>query len=146
MLKFYFTPEAVAAGIDPPMRAYDDDAGIDLRSLYDMELAPQAVTQVRTGVGFEIPSGYYGLICNRTSGGMKGILPMGHVVDAGYTGELTLILYNTRPGEAIRIEANERVAQMVIMPIYRDGMIQIDPSEVKKTERGGKRLGSSGVK
>lgn len=146
ILKFYFTPEAAAVGLDPPFRAYEDDAGIDLRSLYDVELAPQSVTQVHTGVGFEIPSGYYGLICNRTSGGLNGILPVGHVVDAGYTGEIVLILYNTRPTEGIKIQANERVAQMVVMPIYRDGMIQIEPSEVKKAERGAKRLGSSGAK
>jgi dUTP pyrophosphatase len=146
MLKFYFTPEALAAGIDPPGRSYQDDAGVDLRALYDYDLPPQSITQVHTGVGFEIPSGFYGLICNRTSGGLKGILPVGHVVDAGYTGEIILILYNTNPGEPIQLKANDRIAQMVVMPTYGGELRQVDMSEVKKTQRGAKRLGSSGSK
>jgi dUTP pyrophosphatase len=144
-LKFYFTPEAIEAGIDAPIRAYDDDAGVDLRALRDIEMPPQRVTQVPTGIGFEIPEGYYGLICNRTSGGFKGILPMGHVVDAGYTGELTLILFNASPDQSLHIKANERVAQMVVMPVYGGSLKQIDRSQVKKSERGAKRLGSSGA-
>jgi dUTP pyrophosphatase len=145
-LKFYFTPEAIEAGIDPPLRAYEDDAGFDLRALYDTEMPPQAVTQVHTGVGFEIPKGYYGLICNRTSGGLKGILPMGHVVDAGYVGEIILILYNANRDQSIQLKANDRIAQMVVMPTYGGELRQVDVSEVKKTQRGAKRLGSSGSK
>jgi len=95
-------------------------------------------------VGFQIPSGFYGLICNRTSGGLKGILPVGHVVDAGFTGEIVLILYNTHASETIHIAAGERIAQMVVMPIFAGELCQIEMADVKKTERGAKRLGSSG--
>jgi dUTP pyrophosphatase len=144
-LKYYLTPEAVTAGIDPPIRAYEDDAGIDLRALRDIEMPPLKVTQVPTGVGFEIPKGHYGLICNRTSGGFKGILPMGHVVDCGYTGELTLILYNANAEQSLHIKANERIAQMVVMPVFTGELQRIDPSELKMTERGARRLGSSGT-
>ena len=145
MLKYYLTPEAVRAGMKPPSRAYEDDAGFDLRALYDYDLPPQAVTQVQTGVGFEIPRGFFGLICNRTSGGAKGILPVGHVVDSSYTGEIKLLLYNTNPSEALRIEANERVAQMVVMPVYGGALSRIEAAEVKPTARGAKWLGSSGA-
>ncbi len=145
MLTYYFTPEGEAAGVKPPSRAHADDAGVDLRALHDVELPPQSITQVRTGVGFEIPKGCYGLICNRTSGGLKGILPVGHVVDAGYTGEIILILYNTQPAKTIRVKANERVAQMVVAPIYRGALRRIDASEVAPSARGSKRLGSSGA-
>jgi len=144
VLKYYLTAEAIEAGIRPPARAYEEDAGFDLRALHACELAPHAVTEVRTGVGFEIPRGHYGLICNRTSGGRRGILPVGHVVDAGYTGEIVLILYNTRPSEPIPIEANERIAQMVVMPVYGGELLQIAEADIKKTRRGAKRLGSSG--
>jgi dUTP pyrophosphatase len=145
MLKYYITAEGSEAGIDPPRRAYKDDAGIDLRALYACVLPPQSVTEVKTGVGFEIPNGFYGLICNRTSGGRNGILPVGHVVDAGYTGEIVLILYNTRPTEAIHIEANERIAQMVVMPVYGGELQRIEAADITPTERGSKRLGSSGT-
>lgn len=145
ILKYYFTPEGKQAGLAAPGRAYEDDAGIDLRAMRSYDLPPQSITQVHTGVGFEIPSGFYGLICNRTSGGLKGILPVGHVVDAGYTGEIILILYNTQPSETIRLSANDRIAQMVVMPIYRGELRQIEAADLKKAERGVRRLGSSGV-
>lgn len=79
-------------------------------------------------MGFEIPSGFYGLICNRTSGGFKGILPVGHVVDAGYTGEVILILYNTNPSEPITIEANEGIAQLVVIARWSGEAILAYPS------------------
>ena len=145
MLKYYFTPEGRRAGIAPPQRAYPDDAGIDLRALYAYNLAPQSITQVHTGVGFEIQNGFYGLICNRTSEGLRGVLPVGQVVDAGYTGEIILILYNTNPTEIICLDANERIAQMVVMPIYRGELLQIEAADIKYAARGSKRLGSSGV-
>ena len=144
MLKFYFTEEGRRAGVGAPSRAYQEDAGFDLRSLRIYSLAPQSITQVHTGVGFEIPTGFYGLICNRTSGGLKGILPVGQVVDAGYTGEIILILYNTHPFDEVLIEANERIAQMVVMPIYRGELRRIEATEIKRAERGSRRLGSSG--
>ncbi len=143
-LKFYFTDEAIKVGIDPPYRAHDDDAGIDLRALHDVELPPQAITQVPTGVGFELPKSHYGLICNRTSRGHQGILPMGHVVDCGYTGELILILYNANPAEPILIKSNERIAQMVVMPYHETELRQVKLSQIAQSERGAKRLGSSG--
>lgn len=145
MLKYYLTPEACAAGLSPPMRAYADDAGFDLRALHDCKLAPQTITEVPTGVGFELPAGHFGLICNRTSGGRRGLLPVGHVVDAGYTGEIILILYNTLPDRAIELKANERIAQMVVMPVYGGALTQIEPGEARETERGARRLGSSGT-
>jgi dUTP pyrophosphatase len=145
MLKYYFTAEGRKAGIEPPLRAYEDDAGVDLRALYSLDLLPQSIAEVPTGVGFEIPKGCYGLICNRTSGGRKGILPLGQVVDAGYTGEIILILYNTRASGAIHIEANDRIAQMVVMPIYRAELLEVEAVDIRRSERGSKRLGSSGT-
>lgn len=145
MIRYYLTPEAEQRGLTPPGRAYEHDAGIDLRALHDYDLAPQTITHVHTGVGFELPSGHFGLICNRTSGGARGILPMGHVVDAGYTGEIILILYNANPSDVVRVAANERIAQMVVMPVYQEELRRIAPSDVRPTERGARRLGSSGT-
>lgn len=144
VIRYYFTPEAKEIGIDPPARAYAHDAGIDLRALYDYELAPGSITEVRTGMGFEIPNGYFGLICNRTSGGKKGILPLGHVVDAGYTGEVILILHNVNSDRVVHIRANERIAQMVVIPVLVGRLEQTKAERVKKTQRGKNRLGSSG--
>ena len=146
ILRFYLTPEAVSAGIKPPTRAYTDDAGYDLRLLASEPLLipPHERRPVPTGVGFEIPSGWYGLICNRTSGGKRGLVPLAQVVDASYTGGLTLTLHNTNDSETLSLEPGERVAQIVFMPTWAGSLSQIEPSEIKTTDRGSGAYGSSG--
>ena len=67
-------------------------------------------------------------------------------MDAGYTGEIVLILYNTKPSEPISIEANERIAQIVVMPVYGGELLEISEADIKKTSRGTRRLGSSGFR
>lgn len=146
VLHFFLSPEAQAAGIEAPRRAYVDDAGFDLRLLADapLVLRPHERKAIPTGVGFQIPSGWYGLICNRTSGGRRGLLPLGHVVDASFTGFLTLTLLNTTDSEEIVLEPRERVAQIVFMPTWVLPVTQIEPDQVKKTDRGAGKYGSSG--
>lgn len=145
-LKFYLTEEAVKAGLIPPARAYKDDAGYDLRLLASEPLVipPHERRPIPTGVGFEIPSGWYGLICNRTSGGKRGLVPLAQVVDASYTGVLTLTLHNTNDSESITLDPGERVAQIVMMPTWFGDLTQIEPGEIKKTDRGAGAYGSSG--
>lgn len=143
-IRVYLTAEARAAGLTAPRRAYPDDAGLDLRALHTVELPPQTCVQVATGLGFEIPRGWYGLICNRTSGGWRGLLPVGHVVDAGYTGEVRLLLHNTRPDQPIVVERNEKVAQIVFMRSWQGQLVEVAPSDVRPTARGDRWLGSSG--
>ncbi|MCB9551135.1 MAG: dUTP diphosphatase [bacterium] len=142
--RFYLTDAARAAGLEAPRRAYPGDAGLDLRSLHHITIPPLGRVDVPTGVGFEIPDGWYGLICNRTSGGRRGLLPVAHVVDSNYTGEIVLVLHNTRDDADLVLEPNERVAQIVFMPVYDGSLEQIEPGEVKATARGERRFGSSG--
>ena len=145
-LKYFLSPEAEGAFLESPKRAYADDAGYDLRLLSNEPLIipPHERRPIPTGVGFEIPSGWYGLICNRTSGGRRGLLPLAQVVDASYTGFLTLTLHNTNDTEEIRIEPGERVAQIVFMPIWTLPIQKIQPDQVKQTDRGSGAYGSSG--
>jgi deoxyuridine 5'-triphosphate nucleotidohydrolase len=145
-LRVFLTPEAVAAGLEAPRRAYDDDAGFDLRLLATEPLVipPHQHRPVPTGVGFDIPTGWYGLICNRTSGGKRGLLPLAQVVDANFTGSLTLTLHNTNADAPIELQPGERVAQIVFMPTWPGSIARIEPDLVKHTERGAKAYGSSG--
>lgn len=145
-LRYFLSEEAVEAGLEPPRRAYADDAGFDLRLLSNAPIVIQPHTRcaIPTGVGFEIPPGWYGLICNRTSGGRKGLIPLAQVVDASYTGFLTLTLHNTNADDTILLDPGERVAQIVFMPIWALPIERIEPDQVKKTDRGVGAYGSSG--
>lgn len=145
-LRYFLSDDAVEAGLEPPRRAYADDAGFDLRLLSTEPIVIQPHTRcaIPTGVGFEIPSGWYGLVCNRTSGGRKGLIPLAQVVDASYTGFLTLTLHNTNDSEEIILDPGERVAQIVFMPVWALPIERIEPDQVKKTDRGVGAYGSSG--
>ena len=145
-LRYFLSAEAVEAALEPPRRAYADDAGFDLRLLSKTPIVIQPHTRyaIPTGVGFEIPSGWYGLICNRTSGGRKGLLPLAQVVDASYTGFLTLTLHNTNDEDPIVLDPGDRVAQIVFMPVWQLPLERIDHDQVKKTDRGAGAYGSSG--
>lgn len=145
-LRYFLSPEAVEAGLEPPTRAYQDDAGFDLRLLSDAPIVirPHERCAIPTGVGFEIPSGWYGLICNRTSGGRMGLVPLAQVVDASYTGLLTLTLHNTNAEDSIILDPGDRVAQIVFMPVWQLPIERIEPDQVKKTDRGVGAYGSSG--
>lgn len=145
-LRYFLSPEAVEAGLEPPARAYQDDAGFDLRLLSSapVVIRPHERCAIPTGVGFEIPSGWYGLICNRTSGGRKGLIPLAQVVDASYTGFLTLTLHNTNSEDSIILDPGDRVAQIVFMPVWQLPLERIEHDQVKKTDRGAGAYGSSG--
>lgn len=144
-LDYYLTEDAIKTQLPAPYRAYPSDAGIDLRSLSDIELPPHSTKEVPTGVGFRIPVGWFGLICNRTSWGKDGLLPMGHVVDADYTGEIILIIRNITDA-ALTIKAHDRIAQMVVMPVFNGELRPIAQSDMPATKRGEGRVGSSGTR
>lgn len=145
-LRYFLSPEAVEARLEAPRRAYADDAGFDLRllSAEPISIPPHERCAIPTGIGFEIPTGWYGLVCNRTSGGRKGLIPLAQVVDASYTGFLTLTLHNTNNDKAITLEPGERVAQIVFMPVWDLPIERVEPDRVKKTSRGVGAYGSSG--
>lgn len=130
------TPEAIL-----PTRAHADDAGMDLYSLADTILQPQAGAMVRTGIAMAIPQGYVGLVADRSSMGKKGIKTMGGVIDAGYRGEVQVILWNLS-SERVQINPGERIAQMLVLPVATPAVMEV--TELDETARGAKGFGSSG--
>lgn len=99
-----------------PTRAHPGDAGLDLYALQDATLHPQEPTRIQTGVAMAIPQGFVGLICDRSSLGAKGIRTLGGVVDAGYRGEVQVILINLRK-EPIQLAKGDKIAQMLVLPV-----------------------------
>ena len=124
-----------------PTRAYEHDAGLDLYAVEAFELAPRATTGVATGVAMEIPPGHVGLIRDRSSMGKRGITTLAGVVDAGYRGEILVMLHNLND-EVIGFEAGSKIAQMLILPVSTIPVAEV--TELGESVRGERGFGSSG--
>jgi len=103
-----------------PTRAHEGDAGLDLYSCESAHIGPGERWSVGTGVGVEIPDGHAGLVLPRSGlardHGISLVNSPG-LIDAGYRGELRVLLLNNDPAETFRVEAGDRIAQLVLVPI-----------------------------
>ncbi len=122
-------------------------AGADLYSCEeDLVFVPGETKLVHTGIAMEIPEGYVGLIYARSGIATKrGLAPANKVgvIDSDYRGEVMVALHN-HSGEEAKIEAGERIAQIVITPYLTVNFIETD--SLDDTERGGGGFGSTGTK
>ena len=138
--------------LDPAARAPvvahpGEDLGYDLFALQSVRLAPRATVKVRTGIAVEARHPGSGaalglLVRDRSSMAARGIATTAGVIDAGYRGEILILMTNL--GEAmVEINAGEKIAQMVPVPVLT-GVVEtaISLEESARAERG---FGSSGV-
>ena len=122
--------------------ANQTDAGMDLCSNEDITLLVNTPTKIKTGVAIKIPDGYVGLIWDKSSIASKGIKTMGGVIDSGYTGEIMIVVNNLNK-EEIKIEKNQKIAQLIIQPYLKIEKI-LEVEDLGETDRGEKGFGSSG--
>jgi dUTP pyrophosphatase len=110
----------LAEGALLPSRAHEGDAGLDLYASEAAHIGPGERWSVGTGVGVEIPEGHAGLVLPRSGlardHGIALVNSPG-LIDSGYRGELRVLLLNTDPAETFRVEAGDRIAQLVLVPI-----------------------------
>lgn len=128
-----------------PVRAHDDDAGYDLHALEPATLAPGARAKLRTGIAIELPAGHAGLVLPRSGLAARygiALVNAPGLIDAGYRGELQVLLLNTDREHAFEISAGDRVAQLVIVAVAAPDVIEVDT--LAATLRGEGGLGSSG--
>lgn len=126
-----------------PHYAGEGDAGLDLYSCEDLIIRPSERTAVPTGIKMEIPQGYVGLVWDKSGLALKsGIKTMAGVVDAGYRGEIRVVLINSSKEDFI-IKKNSKIAQMLIQKIERP-QIEI-VSELNESQRGENGFGSTGI-
>ena len=131
-------PEAKA-----PERANDLDAGYDLSCLEDFEIYPFERALVKTGIKVQLGREMYGRIAPRSGLAFKkGIDVLAGVVDAGYTGELGVVLINLSD-EIVKFQKHDRIAQLIIEKCYDINWIEVE--EIKDTERGEGGFGSSDI-
>ena len=121
-------------------------AGADLYACLDtaVEIAPGKTVFIPTGLAMEIPVGYAGLAYARSGLACKQDLAPANkvgVIDSDYRGEFIIALHNH--GREVRvIEHGERIAQLVITPVFTPGFTEV--SELSSTHRGAGGFGSTG--
>lgn len=128
-----------------PTRAYPGDAGLDLYALEAAELAPGARASVRTGIAVEIPDGHAGLVLPRSGLAARhgiALVNAPGLIDAGYRGEIVVLLLNTDRELTVALAAGERVAQLVLIRIETPNVREVDVLAL--SERGSGGFGSSG--
>jgi dUTP pyrophosphatase len=124
-----------------PTRAHADDAGLDLYGLEDATIAPGAGTLLRTGVAVAVPPGHVGLVCDRSSLARRGLKTAGGVIDAGYRGELGVVVWNLSR-EPQQVKKGERIAQLLVIPIATPAPVERESLDA--TARGAGGFGSTG--
>lgn len=129
-----------------PSYAYEGDAGLDLRAIVDIDLAPFERKLVPTGLAIAIPEGFAGFVQPRSGLALKVGLSMANtpgLIDSHYRGELKVIAVNLDANETIHISKGERIAQLVIQRVPVVTLMEVE--ELDKTDRGTGGFGSSGV-
>lgn len=129
-----------------PSYAHSGDAGVDLRSRIDCEIGPKQRLLVPTGLAIAIPEGYVGLVHPRSGLAIKHGISMVNTpgtIDAGYRGEIQVILINHDPVERFIIARMDRIAQLVIQRVEIAEFEVVE--ELPESVRGAGGFGSSGV-
>ena len=130
-----------------PAYAREGDAGADLVAREDHELsAGGGRARVSTGVSVAIPAGYAGFVLPRSGLALRhGVtcLNTPGLIDAGYRGELQVLLVNTDPTEAFTVRRGARIAQLVVLRVEHAAFGVVDEHDT--TDRGAGGWGSSDV-
>jgi dUTP pyrophosphatase len=126
-----------------PLRAHADDAGLDLTSLETLFIEPKEHVMLGVGVACAIPDGSVGLVLGRSSLNKKGVLCHAGVIDAGYRGELKVVLHNLSR-ETVRISQGDRIAQLVLVPLTLVAVTEVTSFQ-SITTRAGNGFGSTGA-
>lgn len=125
-----------------PSFAHDDDAGLDLFSLRDWTVKSDGqVYKIDTGIAFEIPVGFVGLIWDKSGISLKGVKTVGGVIDSGYRGDITVGVVNVSKEDYV-INAGDKIAQILIQSVEHPEVVEIE--ELSDSNRGIKRYGSTG--
>ena len=141
------TVEVVRLDPDLPLPAYahPGDAGADLLTAVDITLAPGERGLVPTGIAIALPEGYVALVHPRSGLAARhglSIVNTPGTVDAGYRGEIKVMLINHDPREPIELRRGDRIAQLVIQRVERALFTEV--GELPVSVRGAGGYGSTG--
>jgi dUTP pyrophosphatase len=134
------------ADLPLPSYAHPGDAGADLVTTVDVTLAPGERAMVPTGVAIALPEGFVALVHPRSGLAARhglSIVNTPGTVDAGYRGEIKVMLINHDPRESIELRRGDRIAQLVIQRFERAVFVAVET--LPESVRGAGVYGSTGV-
>ncbi len=133
-------------GARPPVRAHEGDAGLDLHANEAAHIDPGERATVGTGIAVAIPDGHAGLVVPRSglaaNHGITLVNTPG-LIDAGYRGELRVLLLNTDREKSFKVAPGDRIAQLVLVKVESPEPAEV--GELSETKRGEGGFGSTGV-
>jgi dUTP pyrophosphatase len=135
----------LTAAATAPTRAYDGDAGLDLHAAEDVRLEPGERAAVGTGIAIAVPPGHAGLVLPRSGLAARhgiALVNAPGLIDAGYRGEVRVLLLNTDRASAFEIAVGDRIAQLLIVAFAAVSVAEVD--SLDPTERDARGFGSSG--
>lgn len=133
-------------GLPLPGYARDGDAGLDLYAAETVTLAPGARAAVRTGLAVAIPAGCAGFVLPRSGLALRQGLSLVNtpgLIDAGYRGEIRVILINHDRDTPVTLTRGDRIAQLVIQRIESADLVEVE--KLPSTSRGSEGFGSTGA-
>jgi dUTP pyrophosphatase len=128
-----------------PRRAHAGDAGMDLYATEPVTLAPGARASVGTGIAVAIPEGQGGLVLPRSGLAARSGIALVNapgLIDAGYRGEIRVLLLNTDRETPCEIAIGDRIAQLVLVRLELPATVEV--AELPVSDRGEGGFGSSG--
>ena len=132
-------------GVPLPAYAHPGDAGADVCTTVDVRLEPGERALVPTGLGIALPDGFVALVHPRSGLAARcgvSIVNAPGTVDAGYRGEIKVMLINHDPREPVVLRRGDRIAQLVIQAVERARFVEVD--ELPGSVRGAGGHGSTG--
>jgi dUTP pyrophosphatase len=129
-----------------PLRAHPGDAGYDLFALEDCVLGAGERAMVRTGIAIELPDGHAGWVVPRSGLAARhgiALVNAPGLIDAGYRGEVKVLLLNTDPAAEFEVTAGDRIAQLVVAAVAAPEVVEVDALSESVRAEGG--FGSTGV-
>jgi len=132
---------------DVPLPSYarQDDAGADLVCAEDVDLAPGQRAVVGTGIAIALPAGYAAFVHPRSGlAARHGVTPVNApgTIDAGYRGEIKVVLLNTDPATPVSFRRGDRIAQLVVQRVERAAFREV--AALPDSARGDNGFGSTG--
>ena len=133
-------------GLPMPAYAREGDAGLDLYAAETVTLAPGARAAVGTGIAVAIPPGCAGFVLPRSGLALRHGLSLVNtpgLIDAGYRGEIRVILINHDREATLTLARGDRIAQLVIQRIETADLVEVE--KLPPTSRGSGGFGSTGA-
>ncbi len=141
--------EVLIRRVDPdaslPSYAHAGDAGADVESTVDLTLQPGERAMVPTGISIALPDGFVAFVNPRSGLAARcgvSIVNAPGTIDAGYRGEVKVLLINLDPDQAVVVRRGDRIAQLVFQRVERARFVEVDRLPGSDRSSGG--YGSTG--